>query len=411
MLKRCHRKVKVQIQQHWLSHEQKKSITLRQEVRYLYFEQGFSKSQIQQMLPVSKGFVVNWTQSAEQDVTQDHRGWQHGKGRTWDESVRVRIRRLHHELSRQPKQFYTGATAIQQLYRQRYSAEVLPPLRTIGRMLKELGLSEPHWPKAKGAARYLCYPEHSVYETLGKRVLEADFIGKKYLKGRSEPVNFIGFSFKQAPKLRYFQRVEAQNTAAILSASEVFFKRFEYPDVMKVDNCQATIGSGSGKRSLSRFMVFLLKRKIIPVFAVPRKPFSQASIEGNNSVFSRKFWHSCEFRSLRQLDTHLGWFNQSSLFYTGYDVSKRKRRASNKDFVPRVYFIRQVRETETTGKGYIDVMNERVPVRKNYINYFVLAEWNLKTEQLNILFEKDEQAKILKSIEFRINPNSKYRVN
>ena len=31
-------------------------------------------------------------------------------------------------------------------------------------------------------------------------------MGQKYLAGRSEPLHFIGFSFKQAPRLRYYQR-------------------------------------------------------------------------------------------------------------------------------------------------------------------------------------------------------------
>jgi hypothetical protein len=128
-------------------------------------------------------------------------------------------------------------------------------------------------------------------------LLEADFIGKKFLEGRSEPLNFVGMSFKKVPRIRCFYRVNAQTTEALVTTCQDFFKRFEIPDVIKVDNAQTTIGTGSGKRCLSRFMIFLLKKKIIPVFSVPRKPFSQASIEGNNSVFSRKFWNSMRFNS------------------------------------------------------------------------------------------------------------------
>lgn len=380
-------------------------------MHYLYFEVGYSKTRIADLLGVSKGFVVSWTQARAQDPAQDARGWQKGQGRKWDETTRRRIRRLHAELKRSPRAFYSGASAIQQRYRTRYPEAEAPPLRTIGRILTEEGLSKSPKQRVKGASRYLCYPEHTVYETLGRRVLEVDFIGQKYLAGRSAPVHFIGFSFKQAPKLRYFQRVEAQTTAALLAACEQFFRTFEYPDVMKVDNAQAAIGTGSGRRSLSRFMVFVLKRKILPVFTVPRKPFSQASIEGNNSVFSRKFWNSHRFSSLRQVDTRLGWFNESSLAYTGYDASKRKRRRSKQGFVPKVYFIRQVRENPDTGKAWIDVLNETILVPKTYINYFVLAEWNLMEEQLHVLFEKDKQVRTIKSVDFEINPHSKYRLD
>ncbi|GMQ97125.1 MAG: hypothetical protein BMS9Abin15_0820 [Gammaproteobacteria bacterium] len=392
-------------------HGQKNSILRRKQVQELYFQQDYTKNQIARLLGVSKGFVMNWTQLENQVLEADHRGWPKGQGRLWDGATRKRIQKIHRELERDPHEFYSGASAIQQHYRRRYPDEAVPPLRTIGRLLKEMGLSKSPKKRVKGASRYLCYPEHTVYQTLGKRVLEADFIGKKYLAGRSEPLNFVGMSFKRSPKIRYFYRVNAQTTDALVTTCQDFFKHFEIPDVIKVDNAQATIGTSSGKRCLSRFMVFLLNKKIIPAFAVPRKPFSQASIEGNNSVFARKFWNSTRFGSIRQVDTRLQWFNQSSLAYTGYDTTKRKRRGSKKDFVPSVYFIRQVREEEQTGKGYIGVLNERIFIRRNYINYFVLAEWNVKEEKLLVHFEKEQSTKVIKTVDFKLNPNSKYRVN
>ena len=392
-------------------HGQKKSILRRKQVQELYFQQGYTKIRIVQLLGVSKGFVVNWTRSGTQRLDADHRGWPKGQGRIWDDTTRKRLQKIHRELERDPHEFYSGASAIQQHYRQRYPGEDVPPLRSIGRLLKEMGLSKSPKQRVKGASRYLCYPEYTVYQTLGARVLEADFIGKKYLAGRSEPLNFVGMSFKQSPKIRYFYRANAQTTDALITACQDFFRHFEIPDVIKVDNAQATLGTGSGKRCVSRFMAFLLKKKIIPVFSVPRKPFSQASIEGNNSVFTRKFWNSMRFSSIRQVDTRLQWFNQSSLAYTGYDTTKRKRRSSKIGFVPKVYFIRQVREQECTGKGYIDILNEKVPIRKHYINYFVLAEWNVKKEKLLVYFEKDQAAKVIKTVDFKLNPNSKYRVN
>ena len=151
-----------------------------------------------------------------------------GRGRRWDERVYDRINQLHTALTNDPQEFFTGATAIQQRYRRRYPRSPVPPLRTIGRMLAELGLStSPKRGRAKGAARYLCYPEHTVYHTLGERVLEADFVGKKYLTGRTAPVHFVGFSFKHPPKLRYYQRVPGETSEALIRGCEAFFRRFE----------------------------------------------------------------------------------------------------------------------------------------------------------------------------------------
>jgi len=64
-----------------------------------------------------------------------------GQGRVWDETTRRRSGKIHRQLERDPHEFYSGATAIAQRYRQDYPDEPVPPLRTIGRMLKELGLS------------------------------------------------------------------------------------------------------------------------------------------------------------------------------------------------------------------------------------------------------------------------------
>jgi len=394
----------------WSGGEKKEAIEQRRRVHRLYFEEGYSKTAIARHLGVSKGLVVRWTQAAEQDLEQDARGWPQGRERRWDARVYTRIEQLHTALTEDRQEFFTGATAIQQRYRRRYPRSPVPPLRTIGRMLRELGLStSPKRGRSKGAARYLCYPEHTVYHTLGKRVLEVDFVGKKFLTGRTAPVHFAGFSFKHPPKLRYYQRVPGETSEALIRGCEAFFRRFETPDVLKVDNCGAAIGSGSAKRSLSRFVHFLLTRQILPVFSVPRKPFSQASIEGNNSVFARKFWNTQTFRSLRSLDRRLEWFNASSQRYTGYEPPPR--RPSSAAFVPKVYFIRQVREDpDRPGTGHIDVLNDQIALPVSYVSYFVLAECNLKTERLAIWFEKDSTPKRIKSVRFTLNPNSRYKL-
>jgi transposase len=379
-------------------------------VHRLYFEDGYSKTAIAQQLGVSKGLVVRWTQSPDQDLEQDARGWPKGHGRRWDERVVARIAQLHAALTDDPQEFFTGATAIQQRYRRRYPRSPVPPLRTIGRILRELGLSAARKPpRSKGASRYLCYPEHTVYHTLGERVLEVDFVGQKYLTGQTAPVHFVGFSFKHPPKLRYYQRVTGETSEVLQQACTAFFQRFETPAVLKVDNCGAAIGSGAAKRRLSRFMHFLLTRQVLPVFSVPRKPFSQASIEGNNSVFARKFWHTQTFRSLRSLDCRLEWFNASSQRYTGYQAPPPHPAPAS--FVPKVYFIRQVREhPDRPGAGYIDVVNEPIALPETYVNYFVLAEWNLHTERLSIWYEKESAPTRIKSVKFTLHPNSRYRL-
>lgn len=153
-------------------------------------------------------------------------------------------------------------------------------------------------------------------------------------------------------------------------------------------------------------MQFVLRRHIVPIFSVPGKPFSQASIEGNNSVFARKFWNARSFPSVADIDRQPVWFNTASLHYTGY-TAKRPSRRPRTPFLNRAIFLRPVRETDDG--AVIDVMNEPVARPTNYINNFVLAEWNLDSEQLVVSIEIDQRLHQLVSLPFPINPNSQYR--
>ena len=388
------------------ANEEKKSLRLRVLVHHLFFNEQVPKKMIARQLQVSKGFVKRWTSSADQDLTSDGRGWPKGQHRNWNKTTIERIKEIHQFQLHDPQQFFCGATAIAQEWRRRYPQEVAPPLRTIGRILAELGLSgKRRTTKAKGAARYLCYPEHTIYHELPGRVLEADFIGKKYLGG-GEPLNFISFCFKKQPKLRHFQYVPAQTAEVIINQCQRFFAGFEKPDYLKVDNCPATIGGGA-QRTLSRFICFLLSEQIIPIFAVPRKPFSQASIEGNNSVFSRKFWHQREFISRPDVLKQLEWFNQASELYTDYSRPLPTRSGKSK-FVPQVYFIRQVADEAGARSGFINVLNEKISLPAAYIGYFVLARWDLSKERLVICFEKELKTKTIKQVKFAINKNATF---
>jgi transposase len=390
-----------------LDNGQKKSIKEREKVNDLYFKYGISKRVIVREEKVSRGFVDKWTKSPDQGFAEDKRGWEKGKGRKWDKSTERRIREIREYLEQKPEGFYAGATAIDLEWRRRYPETDPPPLRTIGQIMSDLGLTKPNKKgKNKGAAEYLRYPEYTIYNLLGGRVLEADFIGQKHITGRTEPLNFIGFSFKKVPKIRYFKRIEGQRSDDFILQSKHFFREFERPDYMKVDNDPATIGSGSGKGTISRVMIFLLENQVSPIFAVPRRPFTQASIEGNNSVFSRKFWNRIDFKSVEEIDKKIEWFNKASIEYLGYYKPKEKK-IKTEEFVPKVYLIRQVEENKEKKEGFINVLNELIPLPKSYIKYYVLAEWNLREEQIYIRFEKEKESEIIENMPFKINPRSK----
>ena len=387
-----------------INHEEKKSVELRKKVNELYFTYGHAKSFIMEKEDVSKPFVIRWTQSPEQNFTADNRGWPKGKFRLYSEDTVDRINKIYTRLKEDPHSFYTGATAILQEWRLDYPEAPAPSLRTVGRIMKELGLTQARKGRNKGAAAYLCYPEHTIYSGLGGRVLEADFVGHKHIHGRTAPVNFIGYSFKKEPRLRYYKRIDSQTSKCFIEQTENFFTKFEKPDYIKVDNALAMIGSASGKRNISTVMLFLLNHHVVPIFAVPRKPFSQASIEGNNSVFSRFFWNKHEFSNLEEIDQNLVWFNKSSLKYTNYKTLEKTNNTSNADFYPEIIFIRQV--GDKNGSGYIDVLNEQIPISQEYINYFVMARWSVSEQKLRVFFERKKESILVNEFPFLINRNS-----
>jgi transposase len=317
-------------------HEKRESIQARKRVNELYFDQGYSKRSIARQEDVSTDFVIRWTQSPDQDFEEDHRGWEKGRRRKWGGMVGERIKQIRTELEEDPDQYYIGPSAIQVEYYQRFPDEELPPVRTIGQILNDLGLTHPKKTgKNQGAARYLRYPEWTIYEGLGGRVLEADLVGEKFITGRSGPIHFIGYSFKKEPRMRHYERVEGETTDVFIRETEAFFDRFETPDYVKVDNAMAMIGGRRGKRGLSRAMIFLLNRGVIPIFSVPRQPFSQASIEGNNSVFGRKFWNQWDFESVEEIDERLVGFNESTRRYCQYEPPETNE-PSTEEFVPTV---------------------------------------------------------------------------
>ena len=385
---------------------QKKLIKYREKINLLHFEAGWSKNRIARKLGMSKHTVIRWTQSPEQDFTCDHRGWPKGKRRKWSEITEERIRTLHLQLTEEPEEFFYGATAIAHQWRQQHS-DAPPPIRTIGQILKDLHLSSPRRKgRGQSATEYLCYPEKTIYGgSLGERIIEADFI-RRYLKGRPAPLHFIGFSAKKAPRLRHYIRIQNMTTDAFIGACDAFFNQFDKPQVLKLDNAATFTGSASAKRNLSKVMIYLLNRKITPVFAVPRRPFTQASIEGNNSVFARHFWNRREFNNPADVDKQLDWFNDASLRYTDYQKPDSKK--EKKEFVPNVYFLRQIKESESKpGQGSIAILNEEILLPAEWINFFVLARWNLKNETLIVFKEQDNQLKTLYEKTFFINKTTK----
>ncbi|MCK4447675.1 MAG: hypothetical protein KAW56_11425 [Candidatus Marinimicrobia bacterium] len=126
-------------------------------------------------------------------------------------------------------------------------------------------------------------------------------------------------------------------------------------------------------------------------------------------MFARFFWKKRTFEDLTDVDRQLEWFNESSLRYTNYVCPEKP--VNNDNFIPRVYFLRQVQESENSmGVGSILVANEEILLPAVWINFFVLAEWNLTTERLTVSIEQNEQLVKLSENKFPINKTTKKKL-
>lgn len=383
--------------------DEKNAVRYRREVQTLFFERHWPRPRIAAHLGVSRMFVHRWTQDPTRPVEADGRGWPKGQARRWPDEMAERLVTIAHEMRADPHEFFTGASAVMQRYRRQFPDEPVPSLRTVGRTLAAASLTSRPRGRSVGAARYLCYPEHTIYTQLGDRVAELDAIGPKYLQGAGTPLYFLGMCFKKPPRLRHFVRTADVTAATLMAQCAAFFEQTERPCVIKVDNAAAMSGSQSAPRTVSRFIQFLLARTVTPVFAVPRRPFTQASIEGNNSVFARTFWRRRTFESYDDVDRQLRWFNAASARYTEYTPPVEVARRA---FEPKVYFIRQVQEREP-GHAMIHVANASVRLPTAYVNLFVLAEWHLGTQQLTVSLERDQRLEGLLQIPFRLHPKTR----
>lgn len=348
-----------------------------------------------------------WTKSENQDFTKDRRGWQKGKSRKYTEVDEYRVLEIREELEKDKNIFFAGASAILQEYRKKHQEGKPFSLMFIGRVLSKHGKATKRRGSKRGASRYLLYPAYTI-NNLGERLLEIDFIGKKFIEGRTEPINFIAFSLR-TPALKHFRRISGETAENVIKESKRFFRVFCKPDVVKVDNAFAMRGSSSGERPISKVMMFFLQNEITPIFTAPRKPWNQASIEGANSVFSRKLWNRFEFRNLKEIDEKIKLFNEAYRKYCEFPDQPLENK-ERKNYIPKIYYIRKVYEEEC-GKGYIEVANTRVLLPPEYINLFVLAEWNLKEEKLTVNLEREKELFTINRIPFKINPVSKEKLS
>ena len=184
-------------------------------------------------------------------------------------------------------------------YAKTYSKDEIPSQWFIAETIrkKKLQTRKPK-KRVKGGSKYLLYPFESIRQ-LGYIHQSADFIGKKYILGRTEPVNIFSTCYHAPFKIYQIEPIVAEKSDYAIESLTKTWQIYPIPNIFQVDNGLQFRGTASGKRALGKFLIFLLNLGITPLFASPSKPWTNPNVEGHNRVFNEKVWNTNHFLSLR----------------------------------------------------------------------------------------------------------------
>jgi hypothetical protein len=345
------------------------------------------------------------------ETYEDGRGWTKGSKRKYSGKEERRVVAIKQGMIDRGD-YFLGAPYVRMLYAEGYPEERLPTEWFINDVVRDRGLQtrESKPKKQKGVVERLLYPIQSIIK-LGRIQQSCDFIGKKFIMGRTEPISVFGTSYYQWLKLYQIRRVLAETTESATRFLQTFWKTFPVPDVMRMDNAMTFRGAGHVAGNIGRFLKFLLNLNITPLFAVARQSYTNPHVEGHNSTFTQKLWAQNTFADVNEIDRECERFNQESKrFY----LWKYKERLAQKSLrylkkdqnVPteflrstkgkKICFIRFVeRWKEEDHRCGVIVLNKFIEVPSEYNNQYVFAELDLATATLRV---RSEQAGIATEI-------------
>jgi len=384
----------------------------RFQVRKLFFKMHVNKSEIARRIAVSRPFVHKWTSNKSKSVKDDRRGWPKGKKRVYTDKEEKRVIDLRNQFE---NTLFTGPDKILDEYSKKY-----PKARNLTRSFVTRVIWE-HFPmsrrKTLKAVKEQKYPINAL-ANLGKIQQEADFMGKKYITGKSEPIHFFTRVYKKPFLLRLLKRVSDETSQTALDTLTKDWKQYPLPDTLSLDNAWGFTASGAGKCShiISPFIQYLLFLGVTPIFIAPKKPWMNGTVEGTHSVFTRNAWNRFTCNSLSDVDKLVQLFEKEyqrlkplpdklpgktlSADFSWKDVF-------SKSFQPKkgmyIYLIRLVQEKHLDSQiiPAIRIFKELIKLDKSLINTYVLVKLNIYKEQASMYVEpKDKDLRLVEERKF-----------
>jgi len=367
-------------------------------------------------LGIERKTIIKWLKQTEY---QDNRGWQKNKARKYtDKSIAEKICSLKQNRIGNGS-YFVGSPYVQMDFAKKHSENEVPKLWYIDKVVREAKLQTkvPKPKRKKGGSEYLLYPIKCIRQ-LGYVQQSADFIGKKYIAGRSEPINILSSSYYFPFKLYRIKRILAEKATYAIETLTEQWQKYPIPDVFRMDNGLQWRGTASGKRAVGMMLRFLLNLKIIPLFGSPSKPWTNPHVEGHNRVFNDKVWNNNFFTGLEQIDQECGRFNKESLELFEYKYSQLVFNGNFSYIKPRqeiltdrlmtakgkkIYFIRFAESSCNSRKATIIILNEIVYLPEKYNHQFVFVEWDIEKEQLCIYSEFKQEITLIYQTKFKLN--------
>lgn len=367
---------------------------------------GWSLRKAASHLVAGKDSISKWDKMSNDDIERDERGWKKGRLRVHTKAEETRIIAIRKDLEKE-ESFFFGADVIMKNYEHIYGESIKKWY--VERVLRENGLTKKRQPKVKGRSKYMLYPADTLRK-LGKTAMSMDFIGPKFLTGKTEGIHFLALKYIRPKKYGIVQRVSGQTTDETIRVLTEIWKEQPIPDVLKVDNDAAFGANSPHKESIGRLTIFLLNLGVAPLYTAPRNPWNNGEVEGFNSIFATKFWNRTRFNNEEEVDVEIKKFNfeyekysdfvgnnpeiANPKFMSDFKVKELKNREVKRFREKKIYFLRIVRRQGEKGgedeKGFINILGKNLFLDKSYINLFTFNTIDLEKMVLCVKMEKQD---------------------
>lgn len=293
-------------------------------------------------------------------------------------------------------------------YAKKFPDDPLPSPWFVNDVVRRHGL-QTHEPKKRSKGQNIVsrlkFPIRSIV-SLGRIQQASDFIGKKYVAGRKEPVSIFSTSYYQWLGLYQVWRVSSEKAENAILCLSGLWKRFPIPNVMRMDNGMTFRGTGRAEAHIGRCVVFLLNRGVVPLFSSPYQSYTNPHIEGHNRTFTEKLWSAERFTSDEQIDEACVRFNAESEEFCRWNFKERLG-GRTLQFLPeasepsgqealrsakgkKICFIRFVERWKEKGDECgVVILNRFVCIPDPYLNQYVFVTLDLETASIRATSEHD----------------------